>query len=269
MATVCSASLSLMDAGVPIKHAVAGISIGLIKEADKYVLLTDIIGAEDHYGDMDFKIAGTKNGITAIQLDLKITGVPISILEQAVNEATRVRYEILSIMSKTIEAPRTSISQYAPRITAFKIKKEKIGDVIGPGGKVIRKIIEETGAEINIEDSGEVTISAPSAEQLAKARDRILEITEEVEVGKIYTGVVKRITNFGAFVEILPGKEGLVHISQLAPYRVKNVSDVVKVGDRIRVKVTEIDDMGRVNLSKRKAETGSNGKNRIDRREKI
>lgn len=269
MATVCSASLSLMDAGVPVKHAVAGISMGLIKEEDKYVLLADIIGAEDHYGDMDFKIAGTKDGITAIQLDLKITGVPISILEQAVNEATRVRHEILSIMAKTIEAPRTSISQYAPRITAFKIKKEKIGDVIGPGGKVIRRIIEETGAEINIEDSGEVTISAPTSEQLTKARDRILEITEEVEVGKIYTGVVRRITNFGAFVEILPGKEGLVHISQLAPYRIKNVSDVVKVGDRIRVKVLEIDDMGRVNLSKRKAESECNEKNRIDRAEKF
>lgn len=257
MATVCSASLSLMDAGVPIKNAVAGIAMGLIKENDRYVLLSDIIGAEDHYGDMDFKIAGTKNGITAVQLDLKITGVPIAILKQAVQQANEIRQEILGIMAKTIESPRSSISQYAPKIVAFKIKKDKIGDLIGPGGKVIRRILEETGAEIDIDDDGEVTISAPTDEQLAKARARVLEITEEVEVGKIYTGVVKRISNFGAFVEILPGKEGLVHISQLAKHRVRNVSDVVKVGDKIRVKVTEIDDMGRINLSKRKAETNS------------
>ncbi|MEO0077310.1 MAG: polyribonucleotide nucleotidyltransferase, partial [candidate division WOR-3 bacterium] len=216
MATVCSASLSLMDAGVPIKNAVAGIAMGLIKENDRYVLLSDIIGAEDHYGDMDFKIAGTKNGITAVQLDLKITGVPIAILKQAVQQANEIRQEILGIMAKTIESPRSSISQYAPKIVAFKIKKDKIGDLIGPGGKVIRRILEETGAEIDIDDDGEVTISAPTDEQLAKARARVLEITEEVEVGKIYTGVVKRISNFGAFVEILPGKEGLVHISQLA-----------------------------------------------------
>lgn len=262
MATVCSSSLSLMDAGVPIKSAVAGISIGLVKEKDKYVLLTDIIGAEDRYGDMDFKIAGTKNGITAIQLDLKITGVPIIILKEAVEQATKVRHEILDIMAKTIETPRSSISQYAPRIVAFKIKKEKIGEVIGPGGKNIRRILEETGTEIDIEDSGEVTISGPTDEQLQKARARIMEITEEVEVGKIYTGVVKRITKFGAFVEILPNKEGMVHISQLAPYRVKSVSDVLKVGDEIKVKVIEIDDMGRVNLSKRKAE--QTGKDKPD-----
>lgn len=254
MATVCSSSLSLMDAGVPIASAVAGIAMGLISDKDRYVILSDILGAEDHYGDMDFKIAGTKNGITAIQLDLKVTGVPIAILKQAVEQATKVRYEILSIMNRTIEAPRSSISQYAPKIIAFKIKKEKIGEVIGPGGKVIRKILEETGAEIDIDDDGEVTISAPTDEQLSKARARVLEITEEVEVGKIYTGIVRRIVNFGAFVEILPGKEGLVHISQLAHHRVKNVSDVVKIGDEIKVKVTDIDEMGRINLSKRKAE---------------
>jgi polyribonucleotide nucleotidyltransferase len=260
MATVCSSSLSLMDAGVPIKNAVAGISIGLVKEGDKYVLLSDIIGSEDHYGDMDFKIAGTKNGITAIQLDLKIIGVPISILKEAVEQATKVRHEILGIMSKTIESPRSSISQYAPKIVAFKIKKEKIGEVIGPGGKIIRKILEETGAEIDIDDDGKVTISAPSDEQLSKARARVLEITEEVEVGKIYTGTVRRITNFGAFVEILPGKEGLVHISQLAQNRVKNVSDVLKIGDVIKVKCMEIDDMGRINLSKRQAEQAEENK---------
>jgi polyribonucleotide nucleotidyltransferase len=254
MATVCSASLSLMDAGVPINNGVAGIAMGLVKEHDKYVVLSDIIGAEDHYGDMDFKVAGTKDGITAIQLDLKITGVPVTILKEAIERAEKIRHEILGIMSKTIEAPRSSISQYAPKIVAFKIKKEKIGAVIGPGGKMIRKILEETGAEIDIDDDGEVTISAPSDEQLAQARDRVLEITEEVEVGKIYNGVVRRIMNFGAFVEILPGKEGLVHISQLAQHRVKNVTDVVKVGDQIRVKVTEIDEMGRINLSKRQAE---------------
>ena len=254
MATVCSASLSLMDAGVPIKSAVAGIAMGLITGKDKYVILSDILGAEDHYGDMDFKIAGTKDGITAIQLDLKVTSVPLAILKQAVEEATRVRLEILGIMARAIESPRSSISQYAPKIVAFTIKKEKIGAVIGPGGKIIRKILEETGAEIDIDDDGEVTISAPTDEQLSKARARVLEITEEVEVGKVYTGIVRRIMNFGAFVEILPGKEGLVHISQLAEYRVKNVTDVVKVGDEIKVKVTEIDDMGRINLSKRKAE---------------
>ncbi|MEO0075842.1 MAG: polyribonucleotide nucleotidyltransferase, partial [candidate division WOR-3 bacterium] len=257
MATVCAASLSLMDAGVPIRNAVAGIAMGLVKENERYEILTDIIGAEDHYGDMDFKIAGSKNGITAIQLDLKITGVDLSILKEALDQAEKVRHEILAIMAKTIDTPRSSISQYAPKIIAFKIKKEKIGAVIGPGGKIIRKIIDETGAEIDIDDDGEVTISAPTNEQLSKARDRILEITEEVEVGKIYTGVVKRIMNFGAFVEILPGKEGLVHISQLAPYRVKNVSDVVKVGDQIRVKVIEIDEMGRINLSRRQAEKKS------------
>jgi polyribonucleotide nucleotidyltransferase len=194
-------------------------------------------------------------GITAIQLDLKVTGVPVAILKQAVEEATRVRLEILGIMARTIESPRSGISQYAPKIVAFKIKPEKIGSVIGPGGKIIRKILEETGAEIDIDDDGEVTISAPTDEQLEKARARVLEITEEVVVGKIYTGIVRRIMNFGAFVEILPGKEGLVHISQLAQYRVQNVTDVVKVGDEIKVKVTEIDDMGRINLSKRKAES--------------
>jgi polyribonucleotide nucleotidyltransferase len=254
MATVCSASLSLMDAGVPIKRAVAGISIGLVKENDRYVLLTDIIGAEDHYGDMDFKVAGTSEGITAVQLDLKITGVPIKILKEAVEQATLIRKEILNIMAKTISAPRQSISQYAPRITMFKVKKEKIGDIIGPGGKVIRKIIDETGAAIDIDNDGEVTISAPTDEALQKARDMVLGIAEDVEVGKIYTGVVKRISNFGAFVEILPGKEGLVHISQLAKHRIRNVSEVVKVGDVIKVKVIGIDDMGRINLSKRLAE---------------
>lgn len=260
MATVCSASLSLMDAGVPIKSAVAGIAMGLITGKDKYVILSDILGAEDHYGDMDFKIAGTKDGITAIQLDLKVTSVPLAILKQAVEEATRVRLEILSIMAKAIESPRSSISQYAPKIVAFTIKKEKIGAVIGPGGKIIRKILEETGAEIDIDDDGEVTISAPTDEQLSKARARVLEITEEVEVGKVYTGIVRRIMNFGAFVEILPGKEGLVHISQLAEYRVKNVTDVVNIGDEIKVKVIEIDDMGRINLSKRKAEQAEEAK---------
>lgn len=259
MATVCSASLSLMDAGVPIKNGVAGIAMGLVKEHDKYVVLSDIIGAEDHYGDMDFKVAGTRDGITAVQLDLKITGVSIVILKEAIERAEKIRHEILGIMSKTIEAPRLSISQYAPKIVAFKIKKEKIGAVIGPGGKMIRKILEETGAEIDIDDDGEVTISAPSDDQLSKARARVLEITEEVEVGKIYFGTVRRIMNFGAFVEILPGKEGLVHISQLAQHRVKNVTDVVKIGDQIKVKVTEIDEMGRINLSKRQAEIIAEG----------
>jgi len=250
MATVCGSSLSLMDAGVPIKAPVAGIAMGLVKENGKYVILTDIIGAEDHYGDMDFKVAGTKQGITGIQLDLKITGIPLAILTEALNQGFNAYHQILDIMAKTIAQPRQSISQYAPRIVVFKVPVDKIGEVIGPGGKMIRKIIEETKVEIDIEDDGRVIISAPSTEALEAGKARVLGIVQEVEVGKTYVGKVKRITKFGAFVEVLPGKEGLVHISRLANYRVKRVEDVVKLGDKIDVKCIGIDDLGRVDLAR-------------------
>lgn len=248
MASVCSASLALMDAGVPIKTAVAGISIGLVKEGDRYELLTDIIGDEDHYGDMDFKVAGTKDGITAIQLDLKIQGLDIEILRQALWYAKEAREHILKIMSSTIDAPRSSLSKYAPKILAFSIPKEKIGEVIGPGGKVIRRIIGESDLRIDITDDGKVTIAGADAELVKKAQNEILGIVQEAEVGKIYIGKVTRITNFGAFVEILPGKEGLLHISKLSKQRVRRVEDVVKPGDEVTVRVYQIDEMGRINL---------------------
>jgi polyribonucleotide nucleotidyltransferase len=248
MATVCGASLSLMDAGVPIKTAVAGISIGLIKEGEQYLLLTDILGDEDHYGDMDFKVAGTEQGITTIQLDLKIRGINTDILEQAFERARSARLEILKMMNTTISQPRSEISQYAPKNIVFTISKEKIGEVIGPGGKTIRKIIADLDVTIDIEDDGKVTISGVDARNVDEARGIIDTIVQEAEVGKTYVGKVKRIMKFGAFVEILPGKEGLVHISKLSRQRVRRVEDVVKVGDEVTVKVYEIDDQGRINL---------------------
>ncbi len=253
MASVCAGSLAMMDAGVPVRAAVAGVAMGLVKEGDKYKILTDILGAEDHYGDMDFKVAGTRKGITGIQLDLKLPGVPWSLLREAVVLATEARMHILDVMDKAIAKPRPDISEYAPRIEAIVIDKEKIGTVIGPGGKTIRKITAETGATIDIEDDGTVTIASNKPESLRKAKEWIELLVAEVEVGQMYEGEVKRIMNFGAFVEVLPGKEGLVHISQLAPERIRSVEDVVKVGDKIWVKVVEIDDLGRVNLSRRKA----------------
>jgi polyribonucleotide nucleotidyltransferase len=248
MATVCGASLSLMDAGVPIKTAVAGISIGLIKENNRYVLLTDIVGDEDHYGDMDFKVAGTVQGITAIQLDLKIRGLNLGILTQALERARLARLAILKLMDSTISKPRKEISQYAPKNVVFTISKEKIGEVIGPGGKTIRKIIADLDVTIDIEDDGKVTISGADAHNVDQARAIVDSIVQEVEVGKTYLGKVTRIMKFGAFVEVLPGKEGLVHISKLSRKRVGRVEDVVKVGDEIAVKVYEIDDQGRINL---------------------
>ncbi|MEO0225578.1 MAG: polyribonucleotide nucleotidyltransferase [candidate division WOR-3 bacterium] len=250
MASVCGASLSLMDAGIPIKTAVAGVSIGLIKEDEQYVLLTDIIGAEDHYGDMDFKIAGTKNGISGVQLDIKIQGVSIEILKLALERAREARLHILEIMSKTISAPRSQLSRYAPRISAFRIPKDKIGDVIGPGGKTIRRIIDETGVTIDIDDDGKVTIAGNEDEAIEKAQGIIEGIVSEVEVGRMYIGKVKRLTNFGAFVEILPGKEGMIHISRLTKERSKRIEDLIKVGDEVIVKVINIDDLGRINLTR-------------------
>ncbi len=251
MATVCGSSLSLMDAGVPIKDAVAGISIGLIKEGEKYELLVDIVGDEDHYGDMDFKVAGTKQGITAIQLDLKIRGLAVDILSQAVEKAYKARLAILEIMNRTISSPRGELSKYAPKIVAFSIPKEKIGEVIGPGGKMIRKIIADNDVEIDIDDDGKVTIAGPKSQNVEKAKEIIKTIVQEVEVGRTYIGKVKRITNFGAFVEILPGKEGLIHISRLSKKRVRKVEDVVHIGDEVIVKVMDIDEQGRINLIRR------------------
>ncbi len=248
MATVCGSSLALMDAGVPIKTAVAGISIGLVKEENQHELLTDIVGDEDHYGDMDFKVAGTIDGITAIQLDLKIQGLDLDILVQALDRAKEARLKILKLMNSTIGAPRSEISKYAPKNIVFSIPKEKIGNVIGPGGKTIRKIIADLDVTIDIEDDGKVTISGTDTHNVDQAQNIIQTIVQEVEVGKTYIGKVKRITNFGAFVEVLPGKEGLVHISKLSRQRVRKVEDIVKVGDEITVKVLEIDNQGRINL---------------------
>ncbi len=254
MASVCGGSLSLMDAGVPMKAPVAGIAMGLIKEGDNYAVLSDILGVEDHLGDMDFKVAGTRNGITSFQMDLKIEGITREIMAQALEQAQQGRMHILGLMEQAIPEGRKDISQYAPRIHTMMIAVDKIRDVIGPGGKTIRKIVEETGAKIEIEDDGRVTIASADGESLQKAKDWIEVLTEEVEVGRIYKGKVTRIVTFGAFVEILPGQEGLVHISQLHEDRVGEVGDVVKEGDEIDVKVIEIDEFNRVNLSKKEAD---------------
>jgi polyribonucleotide nucleotidyltransferase len=248
MATVCGSSLALMDAGVPIKTAVSGISIGLVKEGDQHVLLTDILGDEDHYGDMDFKVAGTKDGVTAIQLDLKIQGLQVGVLAEAMKLARDARLEILNVMNSTISTPRGELSKYAPKIVVFYVRKEKIGEVIGPGGKVIRKIIADNDVEIDIDDDGKVTIAGEDRQNVERAQETVQSIVQEAEVGKVYIGKVTRIMTFGAFVEILPGKEGLVHISKLSRQRVKKVEDVVKVGDEVVVKVANIDDQGRINL---------------------
>jgi len=253
MATVCGATLSLMDAGVPIKAPVSGIAMGLIKGGGKVAILTDIAGLEDHFGDMDFKVTGTEKGVTALQMDIKISGVTSEILTRALEQAKKARDFILRKMLDVISQPRESISSYAPRITTINIDPEKIGQVIGPGGKMIRRIIAETGADINVEDDGRVMVASTNEEGASKAIEFIKNLTAEAEVGKIYQGTVKRLMNFGAFVEILPGKDGLVHVSELADNFVKNVEDVVKIGDQFPVKVIEIDAQGRINLSKKKA----------------
>jgi len=259
MASVCGSTLSLMDAGVPIKAPVAGIAMGLIREDDHIAILTDIQGLEDHDGDMDFKVAGTAKGVTALQMDIKIKGVSREILEQALIQARKGRLFILDKMLAVIDKPRPELSPYAPRIITTSIHPDKIREVIGPGGKTIKKIIDETGVKIDIEDDGRVFISAVDGEAGAKALKIIQALTQEVEVGRIYTGRVTRIMDFGAFVEVIPGvlglsgKEGLVHISQLAHGRVEKVEDVVKVGDEIIVKATGIDKQGRLNLSRKEA----------------
>ncbi len=255
MASVCAGTLSLMDAGVPIKEPVAGISVGLISGEGKAVLITDIMGMEDHFGDMDFKVAGSKNGITAIQLDLKINSIPVDLLEKAVDQSREARIMILEKMLATIPAARTELSPFAPRIATIQINQEKIGEVIGPGGKMIRKIIEETGVNsIDIEEDGTILVASPDKDALDKAVAFIKGMTMEPEIGQVYDSVVKRVVNFGAFVEFLPGREGLVHVSELAKTYVKDVNEVVKVGDRFKVKLIEIDQMKRANLSKKQAE---------------
>ena len=253
MATVCGATLSLMDAGVPIKAPVSGIAMGLIKGGEKIAILTDIAGLEDHFGDMDFKVTGTEKGVTALQMDIKISGVTSEILTRALDQAKKARDFVLRKMLDVISQPRESISSYAPRITTINIDPEKIGQVIGPGGKMIRRIIAETGADINVEDDGRVMVASTNEEGARKAIEMIKNLTAEAEVGKIYQGTVKRLMNFGAFVEILPGMDGLVHVSELADNFVKNVEDVVKIGDKFPVKVIEIDAQGRINLSRKKA----------------
>ena len=249
MASVCGASLALMDAGVPIKSAVAGIAMGLVKEGDKFVVLSDILGDEDHLGDMDFKVAGSNVGISALQMDIKIEGITREIMQVALNQAKGARLHILSVMESAIGKPRTDISEFAPRIHTIKINPEKIRDVIGKGGAVIRALTEETGTTIEIEDDGTVKIAATDGEKAKEAIRRINEITADVEVNQIYNGKVVRIVDFGAFVSIIGSKEGLVHISQIAEQRVEKVSDYLQLGQEVKVKVMEIDRQGRIRLS--------------------
>lgn len=251
MASVCGSTLSLMDAGVPIKAPVAGIAMGLVTQGEHYTILTDIQGMEDALGDMDFKVAGTAKGVTAIQMDIKISGLSREILKEALEQAHKGRMHIMGKMLDVIDAPRGNMSPWAPRIITMNIDPDKIRDVIGQGGKVIRSIIDETGAKIDIEDDGTIFISAVEEASANKAIEIITNLTKEVEVGEVYLGKVTRLMNFGAFVEVLPGKEGLVHISKLAKERVENVEDVVNVGDEIMVKVIEIDKQGRINLSRK------------------
>ncbi len=251
MATVCGGSLALMDAGVPMKAACAGVAMGLIKEGERVAVLTDILGTEDHLGDMDFKVAGTRAGITAIQMDIKIQGLDLDIVREALERARAARVHILDVMEQTLGEPRSQLSQYAPRIITIQINPERIGDIIGPKGKIIRGIQEETGAEINVDDSGLVTISSIDGDAGERARQMIEGIVQEPEVGAVYEGVVKSTTAFGAFVEIIPGREGLLHISELQHERTRKTEDVVQKGDRVRVKLLEIDDRGKMRLSRK------------------
>jgi polyribonucleotide nucleotidyltransferase len=258
MATVCAGVMALMDAGVPIRKPVAGISVGLVTEFQgdhlaRYTTLTDIIGSEDHFGDMDFKLCGTRDGVTGFQLDLKLPGISHSIMAEAIRQARDARMKVLDVMNESIQTPRKELSQYAPRIETVKIHPDKIGLLIGPGGKTIKGIVAETGAEINIDDDGSVHIYSASRDSLNRAKEIISGMTKEIEVGESYHGRVVSIKEFGAFVEVLPGKDGLVHISELADFRVKNVEDVVKVGDLVWVKCIGIDEKGRVKLSRKAA----------------
>jgi polyribonucleotide nucleotidyltransferase len=249
MASVCGGSLSLFDAGVPMRGAVAGVAMGLIKEGKKYAILTDILGTEDHLGDMDFKVAGTRAGITSIQMDIKIQGLDLNIMTEALAQAKEGRVHILGEMEKALPAPRTEMSQWAPRIVTVMISPEKIGDLIGPKGKTIRGIQDETGAELSVDDSGMVTIAAVGGESMERARQMVMALTAEPVVGETYEGMVKTTTPFGAFVEIMPGTEGLVHISEMRHERTEKTEDVVKKGDRVKVKLIDRDERGRLRLS--------------------
>ena len=253
MASVCGGSLALMDAGVPIKEPVAGIAMGLIKEGDQIAILSDILGSEDHLGDMDFKVAGTRNGITALQMDIKIGGLDKALMATALGQAREGRLHILGEMAKVLEVPRETMSKYAPRIVTIRIPKDKIRDVIGPGGKVIRGIIEKTGVTIDINDDGMVSIASTDEAAAQAAIDYVQSLVQEVEIGRIYLGTVKKVVDFGAFVEILPGTDGLVHISQICERRIKSVSDEIQEGDEIKVKVIDVDSQGKVKLSRKEA----------------
>ena len=253
MATVCASTLSLMDAGVPIKKPVTGIAMGLVKEGDKALILTDIAGVEDHFGDMDFKVTGTDLGITALQMDLKIDGIGLDLIKKIMAQAKPARLFILKKVLEVMNAPRESLSEYAPRIVAINIDTGKIRDLIGPGGKIIKKIIQDTGASIEVDDDGKVSVSSDSAKSIEKALEIIKGITGQLEVGTLFDGTITKLMNFGAFCEILPGKEGLIHVSELSAKFVKNVEDTVKVGDKVKVKLIKIDEMGRLNLSIKQA----------------
>ena len=250
-ASICAGTLALMDAGVPIKAPVAGIAMGLVKDGDDYTILSDIQGMEDHLGDMDFKVAGTRDGITALQMDIKIDGITDQILEEALIQAKKARIEILDHLETVIAEPRAELSPYAPKIEMMQIKPDKIKVVIGKGGDTINKIIEETGVKIDIDQDGNVSIASADAAMIQRAKEIIEELTHEVKVGEVYEGTVRRIEKFGAFVEITKGKDGLVHISEIAKERIKQVEDVLALGDKVKVKVIEIDRQGRINLSRK------------------
>ena len=251
MATVCGGSLALFDAGVPMLAPVAGVAMGLIKSDDGFAVLSDIAGQEDHYGDMDFKVAGTRDGITALQMDIKIAGVTREIMQEALAQARSGRMHILDIMQEAIDAPREDLSEFAPRLYTMSVPTDKIRDIIGPGGKTIRSIIDETGCEVDVQNDGTVIIASPDGVAAKRAREIIERLTETPEIGKIYEGTVRRVEGYGAFVEILPGADGLIHISELAPYRVREVTDIVQEGDTVEVKVINIDEQGKVRLSRK------------------
>jgi len=253
MASVCGGSMSMMDAGVPIKEAVAGVAMGLVSDGQKMAILTDIIGDEDHYGDMDFKVAGTHDGITALQMDIKIDGITEEVMQKALEQAREARLFILDKMNEIISQPRSNVSEYAPVITTLKVKTEKIKALIGPGGRVIREISKISDSRINVDDEGKVVIASPDGEKAKVAVDMINEIIQDAEVGKLYMGKVRKIMDFGAFVEILPGTDGLIHISQLDNVRVNKVTDILNEGDEVLVKVLDVDRNGRIALSRKAA----------------
>ncbi|NTV80588.1 MAG: S1 RNA-binding domain-containing protein, partial [Candidatus Aminicenantes bacterium] len=257
MATVCGGVLALMDAGVPLKMVVAGIAMGLVSECDEYAILTDIAGLEDHFGDMDFKMAGTEKGVTAIQLDLKIPCVTLPMLREIVAKSKAARLKVLARMKETIAEPRKDISVYAPRIIILNINPEKVGEVIGPAGKIIKKIISQTGAKIDIEEDGRILIASTDMSAAEAAKQMILDLTAEAELGKVYTGKVVRLEEYGAFVEIMPNLVGLLHISEIAPYRINSIHDVLHLGDTVTVKVVSIDPAdNKMRLSKKACEEG-------------